>query len=169
MLDLKNDVLSRLIELYHMYEGYVLRHEDTKINILIQDKAIGFYLYNDKESIDEVIITFAGKENRLYRYISVSMLLILIRDMVVYKNYNEFYNNIQKPYLKLIVNDDKILEIMEELVDRQYHEIVNYRTDIVKEVSKSVPHTLFYPYEFMNRLDERISLSKLLLRAGDKK
>jgi hypothetical protein len=167
--DSKKDILYRIYNLYDMYEGYVWRHSDTKLDILINDNTIGFYLYNDNESIDELIITFSGRENRLYRYISVNMLLIMLRDMVVYNTDGEFYNNGYKPYLRLIVNDEKILEIMKELVDRQYSEFISDKTDIVQNISKSVSYTLFYPYKFINCLDERISLSKILLRAGDRK
>jgi len=166
MRDLKKDILDRITDLYNMYERYIWIHEDTKLNILIQDNTVSFYLYDDKKDLDEIVLTFSGKENKLYRYISVSMLLMMLRDMIVYRDEFEFYNNVHKPYLRLIVNDDEILEIMKILIDRQNSEIISDKTDVIKEISDGVPYIWFYPRKFINQLDERIGMTRRLLRTG---
>ena len=167
MFDLKNDVLNKLVSLYNMYEEYAIRNKDTKINILIQDGSISFYVYNSKENVDEFIITFSDKENSLYKYISVGIYDRLSTDMVVYNEDNEFYNK-EKPYLKMIVNDDNMLYIMKSLVLGEHFGNVDYKNNVFDELSSKVPFTWIYPFKFMYRLDERVSLSKKLLKIGDK-
>ena len=54
----KKDLVDRIINLYNMYENYIWRHKDVKLNILIQDNTLSFYLYNDKQDLDEIILTF---------------------------------------------------------------------------------------------------------------
>lgn len=167
MKNYKKDLVDRIINLYNMYEGYMWRHEEVKLNILIQNNTISFYLYNDKETIDEIIFTFSDKENMLYKYISIIILLEMLKDVVVHRDENEFHNSVLKPYLRLIVNDDQILEIMSKLIDRQLSEIINDNTDLIKNIGDSVINPIFYPNKFMKQLDDRIGMSRKLLRNGE--
>ena len=166
MKNYKKDLVDRIINLYNMYEKYMWRHEEVKLNILIQDNTISFYLYNEKEEIDEIIFNFSEKENKLYQYISIKILLEILKDVVVHVDDNEFHNRVLKPYLKLIVNDESILEIMKKLIDRQLSEIINDNTDLIKGLCDSVVNPLFYPNKFMKQLDDRIGMSRKLLRNG---
>lgn len=160
----KEDLVNRLINLYNMYERYIWRHDGVKLDILMQDNSISFYIYNNKEDLDEIIIDFSNKENNLYKYVCLRMLLMLMRDCVMEQDNNIFYNKVHKPYLRLIVNDDKIKELMSGLIVRQEIELITVNTDVIKDMRESVKGNLFYPSKFMNSLDERIGLSKKLLR-----
>lgn len=164
MKNYKNDLLNRIINLYNMYEKYMWMHDDVKLNILIQDNAIAFYLYNDKEEIDNLVLTFSLGENALYKYISIKILLEMMRDVVVHRDENEFHNRVLKPYLRIIVNDDKILEMMTLLVDRQLLGIKNVNTDLVKDIEREVINPIFYPNRVMKKLDERIGITRKLLK-----
>lgn len=168
MKNYKKDLLDKIIGLYNMYDGYMWRHEDAKLNILLQENTISFYLYNDKEELDNIILTFSDKENMLYRYISIKILLEMINDVIVHIDENEFQNSILKPYLKLIVNDDGIFEIMSNLVDRQMLEIISDDTDSVKNIRNLVINPIFYPTKVIRELDERIGITRKLLRMDGK-
>jgi len=162
----REDLVEKLVDLYNMYERYIWKFEDAKLDILIQDNSISFYVYNNEEDLDELIVDFSAKENNLYKYVCVRILLMLTRDCVISQEDNIFYNSVHKPYLRLIVNDDKIKDIMGELVVRQQIEIITENTDIIENIRKSVRFTLFYPSKFMDKLDERIGISRKLLRNG---
>ena len=162
----KDDLVNKIIDLYNMYERYIWKHDDVKLDVLIQDGAISFYLYNSICDFDELIVDFSKKEHGLYKYVCVRILLMLSRDCIIYQDDNIFYNNVHKPYLKLIVNDDVIKNVMSDLVVRQNTEIINENTDIISDINDSVEYLLFYPRKFMNKLDERIGISKKLLRNG---
>lgn len=166
MKNYRDDLVNRLIGLYRMYEAYIWKHEDTKIDILIQDNSISFYVYNEEEVLDELIVDFSNKENNLYKYVCLRMLLMFINDCIVVQADNIFYNNAIKPYLKLIVNDEKVKKIMDLLIVRQLVECITEDTDIIKNMKHSVKFLLFYPTKFMNKLDERIDLSRKLLKNG---
>lgn len=166
MRDYKEDLVDRVIKLYNMYERYMWRYEEVKLNILIQDNTISFYLYNDKVDIDNIIFSFSGKENGLYKYISIKILMEMLNDVVVHIDENEFHNKVLKPYLRLIVNDYEVFNIMKELVDRQLLEFINENTDLIKNVRKSIINPVFYPNKFMKELDERIGMSRKLLKSG---
>ena len=166
MRNYRDDLVNRVINLYNMYERYTWKHENVKLNILIQDNSIGFYLYDDKDELDNLVLTFSGKENNLYKYISIKILLEMLNDVIVYIDENEFYNSVHKPYLRLIVNDEDIFNIMKDLVDRQLLEFINDNTDLIRNIRTSVVNPFFYPNKVINKLDYRIRLSKKLLRNG---
>ena len=166
MKNYREDLVNRLIDLYRMYEEYIWKYDDTKIDVLMQDNTISFYVYNKEETLDELIVDFSNKENNLYKYVCLRILLMFINDCIVVQDDNIFYNNAIKPYLKLIVNDDDIKIMMGKLVSRQLVEFITEDTDIIKEMKHSVKFLLFYPTKFMNKLDERIGLSRKLLRNG---
>lgn len=166
MKNYKKDLSDKIIGLYNIYEQYMWRHEEVKLNILIQDNTITFYLYTDKREIDNIMISFTGKENPLYKYISIKILLEMLKDVVVHRDKNEFHNKVLKPYLKIIVNDDSVLKLMTLLVDRQLLEMINDDNDIIQNVKNSIINPMFYPKKVMNKLDERIGMTRKLLKTG---
>ena len=162
----KKDLVETLIDLYNMYERYMWKHEDVKLDILVQDGCVSFYLYSSSDDLDEIIVEFTNRENAMYKYVSINMLLMLMRDCVMKVDGNIFYNAVHKPYMKLIVNDDEIRDVMVQLVNRQYTEFIGEDTDIVQNISRKVPFNIFYPNRFMNELEERIGISRKMIREG---
>ena len=162
----KKDLVETLIDLYNMYERYMWKHEDVKLDILVQDGCVSFYLYSSSDDLDEIIVEFTNRENAMYKYVSINMLLMLMRDCVMKVDGNIFYNTVHKSYMKLIVNDDEIRDIMVQLVNRQYTEFIGEDTDIVQNISRKVPFNIFYPNRFMNELEERIGISRKMIREG---
>ena len=136
------------------------------LNILVQDNSIAFYLYNLHDEIDNIVLTFYGKENTLYKYISIKILLMMMKDVIVHRDENEFHNKVLKPYLRIIVNDDSILEIMTVLVNKQLLGIINDDTEIVKNIEKDAVNPIIYPNRVIKKLDERIGLTRKLLKDG---
>lgn len=166
MRDYKIDLASRIIDLYNMYEKYMWMHENVKLNILVQDNQIAFYLYNDNEELDNIVLTFSEKENSLYKYISIKILLNMMKDVIIHRDENEFHNKVLKPYLKLIVNEDNILEIMTILVNRQLLGIINDNNNLIKNIETSIVNPIFYPTRVIKKLDERIGITRKLLKNG---
>lgn len=163
------DKISNKIEyLYELYELYIYKHNDTKINVLIQDNSISFYLYNEKQDLDELTITFSDKEYKLYTYLSIKTMLTLLGNVFIYTNDNEFYNNTHKPYLKLIVNDDKILNIINKIVINQENTIINENMEDIEKIKSQLPRR-YYSNQFIQNLENRIELSKKLLRSDSRK
>ena len=166
MKNYKNDLVLRVLKLYNMYERYIWKHDDVKFNILIQDNTISFYLYNNECDLDNIVLSFSGKENMLYRYISIKILMEMLSDMVVHIDESVFCNRVVKPYLRLIVNDENVYNIMKELVDRQLSEYINEDTDLIKNISNLVINPIFYPNKTIKSLDDRIGITRKLLKNG---
>ena len=164
MRNYKNDLLNRIISLYDMYEDCMWKDEKLKLNILIQDNSISFYLYDDKSEVDNIILTFSDDEDSLYKYISINILLKMIKDVIIHRNGYEFTNVVLKPYLKLIVCDNSVLDIMIKLVNRQYLGINVFDNDLVNEINDCVLNPIFYPKKTIHKLDERIAMTRKLLR-----
>lgn len=169
MRNYRDDLVNRVINLYNMYERYMWKRDNVKLNILIQDKSIGFYLYDDKDELDNLVLTFSGKENNLYKYVSIKILLEMINDVLIYRSDNEFYNNVHKPNLRLIVNDEVIFNIITDLVDKQLLEFINDDMDVIRDIRNSIVNPMFYPNKVISKLDERIGMSRLLLRSEGRK
>lgn len=107
-----SEVLERLDTVYTIYERYAWGNKDTKINIIIQDNSISFYL-NDNKLDDEFILTFAEEETILYHYLSLEVLAIVLGNVYIHRSDNILFNNAHKSYVKMFINDEAILKIME--------------------------------------------------------
>ena len=166
MKNYKEDLASRVINLYDIYEGYMWKNDKVKLTILMQDNTIAFYLYDDKEELDNIVLTFSGKENNLYKYIGIRILLRIMDDVIIHRDDKEFHNRVLKSYLKIIVNDDSLLNVMKKLVDRQLLGIINKDSIFVKDIYNSVNNPIFYPSGVIKKLDQRIGMTKKLLKTG---
>jgi len=158
-------VVNKLTNLYQLYENYIWKysHEKIKINVLIQDNMICYYLYNQTEIIDEFILTFNHKEYELYKYISIRLMLNLLGNVLIYNDGYTFYNDTHKSYLNLVIGDDIIFENALYIVKNQENEIFNDDNKYIEKIYKKVPSKI-YPYIFLENLEKRIDISKKILR-----
>lgn len=159
------DIISKLEELYNYYEMYMWRNTNAHLDILLQDNAIYFYLYDSNNLLDEFIISFDARERRLYNYICIRLMILTLGNVFIHKKDNIFYNDRHKPYLEIIVNDDELLNTFNIVISIQEEEIINSDTDIIKKIYRLIPKRK-YSSSFIDDLGNRIEKSKRLIR-GD--
>ena len=158
-----DNVVGSLEDLYYLYEDYIWKNKDSNLDVLIQDNTISFYMYKNREVIDELILSFDNKERSIYEYVSIRLLVILFGNVYIYNKDNLIYNNKHKSYLKLIVNDDDILNNMIKLIDMQDDIVISDSLDMKIDVKNSFFRKR-YSNDFIKQLDNRIDFSKKLLR-----
>ena len=159
------ELLEKLDTLYVIYERYAWNHKDTKINVIIGDNTISIFLNDSNKLEEEFILTFPYEESILYHYLSLELLAIVLGNVYVHKDNNILFNNAHKPYVKMFVNDEDILSIMQPIIynqDKEFiHKNMNYlltaRAFLFKYQNK------VYDKEFLNTLDLRINLVKKVL------
>ena len=156
-------VVDSLDKLYWTYENYIWKNDNCKLDVLVQDKTMSFYLYKDKEVIDEIILSFDDKEKRIYNYLCVRLLFILFSNCYIYNKDNEFYNKTHKSYLNLIVNEQELLDLFIKIVNMQEDRIVTENMEMVLDMRENLVKKRYYN-QFLIQFNDRIELSKKLLR-----
>jgi len=157
------EFVSSLDRLYYTYENYIWKNDDSKLDVLIQDNTISFYLYKNNDVIDEIIFSFDEKEKSIYNYLCVRLLVILLGNVYIYNKDNVFYNDTHKTYLKLIVNDDNVLDIFKNIVSNQEDKVIGNNMDLVLRMRERLTRKRYYD-QFIYQVNDRIELSKKLLR-----
>ena len=155
-------VVNKLYELYKIYEEYIWKYNGRKLIVMFQNNMISFYLYQDNQVVDELDISFDNKEEKLYTSICLKTFIFLLGNVLIYKDNNIYYNNKHKDYLRVIVKDNRINKIINELVNNQINEVIDTKNNIIKNNTKI--KRKIYNKEFLNKLDTRIELSKIMLR-----
>ena len=157
------EIVDSLDKLYWTYENCIWKNDNCKLDVLLQDRTISFYLYKDREVIDEIILSFDDKEEGVYKYLCVRLLFILFSNCCIYNKDNEFYNKTHKPYLNMIVNDQEVLDKFVEIVNMQEDMIINENMDLVLGMREKLIKKRYYN-QFISQFNQRIELSKKLLR-----
>ena len=157
------EFVSSLDRLYYTYENYIWKNNDSKLDVLIQDNTISFYLYKDKEVIDEIIFSFEDKEKSMYNYLCVRLLVILLGNVYVYNKDNIFYNDTHKSYLRLIVNDESVLDIFDNIINNQKDSVIGENMELLLDMSEKLTKKRYYN-KFIYEVNDRVELSKKLLR-----
>lgn len=157
------DLVDEINRLSNIYERYIDRHDGVKLNLYIDDRKISFKLYDDNEILDEFILEFNKYEKKVYKYVSIRTIILLLGNMMIYNEDNKFYNNSHKPYLRVIVKDSEIYEIMMQLLERQEDEVINTKNETVENLHVKTPR-IFYPFRFMANLDMRVEFTDMLLK-----
>ena len=159
-----NVIIDKLNELYRLYEEYCWRYPELEMVVMFDSETISLYLNSQSDNIDTVCLSFNKREKKVYKYISLKFFNLILGDVFIYNNGNVFYNERHKPYLKLIVNDNDILNNINKLVVNQG---ITYIQNGVEEMVPKVPLKV-YSKKFINEFDERISLSKKRLWSCEK-
>ena len=127
-------IADKLYELYKTYEEYIWKNEENRKLIVIfgKDMILSLYLYEDKELIDELNLKFDNKEENLYISLCLKLFILLLGNVYVYKEDNIYYNINHKSYLGVIAGNNKLNNIINELVNNQNDKIINKDNDIIK-------------------------------------
>ena len=159
-----DDMIIELNRLIKAYENYIDKHKNSKLDLIIGDldkekNVIRFRLF-DSELIDEFELSFDKDEYKKYRYISFEVIDLLLGNNIIHNEDNILYNDIHKPYLKIIINDREILDTVKLLIVNQEKESIN---NMIKDM-KVKPYRLFYPFKFMNQFAYRVDVSEKVLK-----
>lgn len=156
-------VVNRLNELYKIYEQFIWKRKDRRLIVLFQENmTISFYLYEGKEVVDELDISFDEKESSLFRIIALKLFANLLGNVYIHNEENIYYNKKHKDYLRVIVCDEELKKIISKLVSNQEKEIINTNNSVIKENIPVLKRK--YSKEFIGQLDKRVNLSSLMLR-----
>lgn len=163
--EIDNIIINYLEDLFFTYEKYMWKHEESNLVVLIQDNSLGFYIYDKGETIDEFIIEFDDEEE-VYNYMCIRTMFILLGNVYIYRDNNVLYNNTHKPYLKLIVNDKHILDMMNEIILLQDNIIIHENMDKVKAMREKANFKANQEANelLLNFFAERVRMTKKLLR-----
>lgn len=165
MKDFILDMVNKLEDLYNMYENYMWRHEDSRLEVLIQDGSICFYMYKNDDVMDEIILQFDEGDKGIYAYLSIRLVIIMLGNVIIHVDDNVLSNKFHKPYLKVIVNEEGILDSICRIIKYQDKIVIRGDMEILEKVRNILPR-IRYPKKFMKQLDDRVSLSRKLLRKG---
>lgn len=163
MNDLLEDMFISLDRLYYLYEEYIWKNKNCRLVVLVKDNTICFYLYKDKEVIDEIILSFDERERSIYEYIGVRLLILLLGNVYIYNYENIFYNDRHKSYLRLIVLDKDIMKMMKMIIDVQDYCVVSENMEYVVNIKNCLVIDRDYN-EVLSLLNERINFSRKLLK-----
>ena len=154
---------DKLKKLYQIYEMYIWKENNRNLIVIMNDNSIAFYLYNKNEVIDEFILSFSEKETKLYQYLCLKTLVIIFGNVWIKNNENSYYSNSYKDYVKLIVNDEVVNNMIKELIENQEKEYIDDNS-LINDISKQVNGKI-YKKSFINEIDKRIEITKKVLGA----
>ena len=158
-----DDVIKLLDELFYIYERYMWNNDDSNLEVLIQDNMICFYMYKNKDLIDEILLSFDEDERSIYVYICIRLLFILLGNVYIHNQDNLFYNDKYKDYLRLIVNDSIVLDSMNKIISMQDSVIINENMDMVRDIRESLIRKK-YSNDFVMQLNDRVNFSRKLFK-----
>lgn len=163
-----DELSNKMYELYKVYESYALNETNKRIVIILEkNNIISIYLYdleNNDELMDDVHISFASKETNLYYAIALRLFVKTLGNVMIYKLSNDmYYNATHKRYLLYIVKNEKLKEMIDEIVVRQEQEVICYDTDIVKKATESVKNKV-YSKKILFEIDNRTRFTNEMLR-----
>ena len=166
-----NILIDKIIELYNLYERTIWNNNNYTINIYCNNNPNtknSFIIINYLENnivIDSFELNFNKFEYNLYKYISSKIMVEIFKNIELHINNNKFYNKVHKPYLKLIINDESLLEELRGLSillnNYQYDEIndiLNTKNNKLSKKEKMIDE------DIVITTHNRINISKKLIR-----
>ena len=165
-----DELSNKMYELYKVYESYAWNGTNKRIVIVLEKRnIISIYLYdleNNDELLDDVHISFDSKETNLYYAIALRLFVKTLGNVIIYKLDNDmYYNATHKSYLLYIVKNEKLKEMIDDIVAIQENEIICYDTDAVKNVTETVKNKI-YSRKILSEIDNHIRFTNEMLRRG---
>ena len=162
-------LISRLDELYKIYENYAWSTKDRKLTVVFQETPmISFYLYDKNYLIDEFNISFDEKEKNVYEYFSLSLFITMLGNVKIHHFCDDIYHNpYRKPYLLVSAKNKDVYAYIEELIKIQETENINRDSKPIKDV-KNKMKPRYIDEGFVNQLNKRIDISDKMLRSYHK-
>lgn len=158
------NILDKLSELYNIYQKYCWYHKENNItiNIVIEDSNINYNLLDKfNNNIDEFTITFSNREEEIYTYMAIKIFLILLGNIPIYKEENIYYNNFYRPHTKIIINDERIEDIIDKIQLTEEKNTITDSHPTIKKLYKKIP-LWNHNKARITTMGERIKLSKKL-------
>lgn len=159
MKNKKKDFINLLEDLCFIYNDYIDKYDNSRLEVLIENNMINMYLYKDENIVDQFGLAFNHKEKDSYMYISVVLMKILFGSSIINNKDNLFFNYVDKPNLKMIVNDEDMIDRMFMMAaihrDIDFYDKLDYGHKIRNKINRM--RTASY-------LDERVHLTKALLK-----
>ena len=159
MKEKRKDFIRLLSDLCYTYKDYIDKHNNSRLDVLMQDNMIKMNLYNDSELVDEFGFAFGDKEKDKYYYVSLVLMKELYSRRVVYSKDNIFYEKIDGTGFKIIVNDQDLFDRMFNIVG--FHRDIDFYDKI--DVSRRLRNKVNRDSKKIH-FDERVNISKKLLR-----
>lgn len=154
---------KKLDTMYTLYERYAWNHENTIISVIIQDNSISFYLNDSNKVEDELILSFDDDDRILYPYMALEVLVIVLGNVYVHRDKNILFNNAHRPYVKMYVNDNNILDLMMPIINNQNKEFIHKNMEYI-QIQASNLSGYKVDNDFLDELDSRIDIIKKVLR-----
>lgn len=160
-------MLDRLYELYTVYERYIWKNEDVKLFIFLEECEISFLIYRQEKDecipIDAVTLQFNDNEMNLCMYASLRYFIKIFGNVMIHKEDNVIYNDRHMPYLKMVIGNDELLQMISEIIDMQEEVFVNDDLEIVNELEKRLSNQRECSL-VVQSLDEIIEIARLKIK-----
>lgn len=163
MKDMKKDYIRLLDDLCYLYKDYVSKHEESRIEVHINNSMIKMYLIDRLGVADHFGLCFTPRERQSYIYISLQLMRFLFGNRIIYNKDIFFFDDMERPSLKMVVDDASVMEQL--LFGLSIYRDIDFekRIDKGRKVRRRVNHN-----RTARLLQERIVLSKRLLENRDR-
>ena len=149
-------------DLCNMYMEYISKNDNSRLEVVIYDNKINMYIYKDKEVVDEFELTFNKNENNMYVYVNIIMMKILFRKKTIISKDNIFYNDIEIPNFRVVVNSKEMLDKMDMMLPIMADTNIYGDIDGIRKVHIGIRYT-----KMIRSLEQRVGLSRKLLGLGE--
>ena len=157
-------LLDKLKELYEIYQRYCWHHEkdSSSIDVIFENDNITYSLYDiTGNEIDRFTMSFNKKEEELYLYMSIKVFAMLLNNYTVQKEGNVYFNNFYRPHTKIIINDERIRNIIDNMQVDDDRNIIVDSNPTIKKLYKKIP-LWNHNKAIITKMGERIKLTKKL-------
>ena len=155
MKNKRKKFINLLDDLCNIYKEYIKEHDNANLEIVVEDYMIDMRLYDNNQLVDQFGLTFKQKEREEYIYICICLMEIFFNRKVVYNKDNIFYKSMDCRELQIIVNDEDLLNKM-----FFYKSFSSIRADKNRRINNRINKA-----DYVNSLDNRINISKKLVRS----
>lgn len=162
---------NKMYELYDAYEDHAFNsyvNNQNKYRLVVkftEYNKIGYLLFekNKVELVDEVYIDFEGDRD-LYEAIALRIFVKALGNVIVHKlGCDMYFNPKHKPYILVIVEDERIINLLDQMIENQENENLNLEHKIVKNTSNIVKRYKC-DWSFLSQIEDRVALTKELFR-----
>ena len=162
MSEKKKDFIKLLEDLCYIYRDYVKKNDNSRLDVIINNNMINIKLFKDDTLMDRFGLAFNHKERNSYMYISVILMKNLFGSRLIYNRDNLLYSDSINVKFDVIDQDvlDRMFSVMSIYRDVNFYDRIDQGRKIRNKINRDRTAKL---------LDERINITKALLKVRDKK
>ena len=127
---------------YKLYETKCWQDDELEIFVEMFDNNFLMSLMRNEEVLDAILFCYNKDERIIYRYMMIKFFLMLLGNVIIYRDKNVFFNERHKNYLNVLVEDKELLELFTEL--RNTQENLDKRNEIVSNTYEIIPFNKRY-------------------------